>query len=488
MKLYVRQEWVDLKNTIFTNAVDGQRVQVLMGTSGRGNSSFVYYFLCSLLVNEKRLRKSLDSNEPLVAFVEDSDNSIVTNRLLSLAGCTRVNSFGSFPDYFVADVHHDHSQPPSNCRLSLIVGENLGWKALKAISDEGLHMLISPTREEMHCIWLDKGLTREEINFRLDVVGCNPTAVAMNNLRFTFPNIYPGFYQVFQEVWNEVVVVDRSFAGSVLSRRCFDWALGVIMKHESAGKASLENLLREYDRNFDLIHSSTFLCFLVGRLVDSYRNDKQHHNMLNVLFGRSAWGCHPERYRCHEFFLGLFSHHSASASTTKPFHPCWSYREERWIDLQVGDEVDGCSHGLCRDGGRPHLAMFRDIPDISRALLTGKPYLETTSSGLVIDAIIPKTSMVLQVVPYSTSARGVRAGSYDFHRAMDAIRTELGNPDRVILIFVVRECHIAMFKFPSDVPHYVDMYVTVGRALTTEKAETLMQDRPVELKQSCVLL
>jgi hypothetical protein len=73
--------------------------------------------------------------------------------------------------------------------------------------------------------------------------------------------------------------------------------------------------------------------------------------------------------------------------------------------------------------------------------------------------------MVLQM----TVSRSHRAAS----NRMEEIRHQLDNPTHVRMIFVVPEDVILKFSFPSDLPPYVEMYVTIPKAMTLKEARKL---------------
>jgi hypothetical protein len=148
---------------------------------------------------------------------------------------------------------------------------------------------------------------------------------------------------------------------------------------------------------------------------------------------------------CHKFFCGLVS----------ATHPCWSFNEQKWwVDVQLG-------------GGPREKVIFRNIKDISSALIKSKNmrqrYLLPSITNLaLIDSIIPP-SVVLQMT-ISNNHSGASSKVNDIYN-------QLNRPPRLVMVFVVREEVVEKFHFPTHLPSYVTMYVTVAKPMTLAEAQ-----------------
>jgi hypothetical protein len=138
-------------------------------------------------------------------------------------------------------------------------------------------------------------------------------------------------------------------------------------------------------------------------------------------------------------------------------------------------------------GGPRQKVIFRNINSISDALLKSvtvvlRYLLPSITNLALIDSIIPARIPYVLQMTVSEKHRGAtkrmkeirtELGNPETVRRMKEIRTELGNPETVRMIFVVPEDVVAKFTFPTDMPGYVDMYVTVAKIVTLADAKKL---------------
>jgi hypothetical protein len=116
--------------------------------------------------------------------------------------------------------------------------------------------------------------------------------------------------------------------------------------------------------------------------------------------------------------------------------------------------------------------IFRNIDSISTVLaesveVQNRYLLPSISNLALIDSIIPGNIPCVFQMTVSQSHRGAINRMNEIHR-------ELGSPEKVKMIFVVPEDVIANFTFPSDMPQYVEMYITVAKPLTPSHARKLI--------------
>jgi hypothetical protein len=115
--------------------------------------------------------------------------------------------------------------------------------------------------------------------------------------------------------------------------------------------------------------------------------------------------------------------------------------------------------------------IFRNINSISNAMLKSvtvplRYLLPSITNLALIDSIIPASIPYVLQMTVSEKHRGAT-------NRMADIRTQLGEPDTVRMIFVVPEDVVAKFTFPTDMPEYVEMYVTVAKVVTFADAKKL---------------
>ena len=232
----------------------------------------------------------------------------------------------------------------------------------------------------------------------------------------------------------------------------FNWVKCIVMKSidkavtSDQTKINMSSMFREDVVEGDCLISvftSTFMCFLAGRIRDKFTYDTLGY--LTLLFGRSGVGnCHE--YDSHNFFCALIS-------TT---HPCWCSTTKQWVNVQLG-------------AGPRQKVIFRNINSIADALQNSESdarrYLLPSIPNLaLIDSIIPNNIVFQMTV--SDKHRGAT-------RRMAKIHEELGKPKTVSMVFVVPEDVVAKFTFPADMPLYVKMYVTVAKDMNLSDAKML---------------
>lgn len=454
LTLLVRQEWMDLKNLILTERPDKHHKTIfLRGTSGRGKSSFVYYLMYCILIAAKRSKKRKAEQEsiPLIGFVTNKRNDMIVSQLLTPSGVKAVTSIPTSVYYYISDIKGDENRTNLAQRFTMVVASDDAGKTefRKRIKEAGkdsnsgyTYAMTSPTRDQMHSMF-EKILTADEIDFRLDVVGCNPRDLGMN------PDPYKRnaeLERLVGETCEEVLGCTSSDADP----SHYNWVMGVVMQSiDSAtineSKIAVNSLFREdvFEGNRLIsVFTSTFMCFLAGKIRDKFKTDTM--GFLTMIFGRCGVGnCHE--YDAHNFFCGL------AAAT----HPCWSWRTKRWEEVPLG-------------GGPRTKVIFRNIKGISGALdksasIPQRYLLPSITNLALIDSIIPP-NVVLQMT-ISETYRGAASKAVD-------ISKQLNNPQPLLMIFVVPEEVVAKFKFPTDLPN-VDMYVTVAKPVTLADAQTM---------------
>ena len=178
LTLLIRQEWIDLKNEILSERQDKHHKTIfLSGTAGRGKSSFVYYLMYCILMRAKESKKRKSEEELLIGFVKNASNK--ENILLTVNGATVGASIPHSVYYYIADIKEDEDRVDlAQCFTMVVASDDAGKKEfrkrVKEAGDSGYgYAMLSPTREQMHLIFKNI-LTADEIDFRLDVVGCNP--------------------------------------------------------------------------------------------------------------------------------------------------------------------------------------------------------------------------------------------------------------------------------------------------------------------------
>jgi hypothetical protein len=478
LNLLVRQEWIKLKNIILSGSEVAHKLLFLRGIAGRGKSSFVYYLMYCILINAKGSKKrKIENNEhalpvcltnPCILYQRnksDESNEVVRFTLV-LDGHSVVPSRPKGTHYFIADMPEGDITRTAlgECLTMAVSSDDAGKNEfVKRVLDFGgkVYVMPSPTLEEMFSIYQSlvisggaRIMSDEEIQFRFDVVGGNPRIFnASSDSSIEDDDEY---CPLIDEACNDVLL------NTTPTR--INWVKFVVMTYIKRAKdgngavgTTANSLFRHYEvtevtsttRTYRLTFASTFMRFLAGKIRDKFTTDSQ--GFLTMLFGRSGVGnCHE--YDAHNFFCGL----------TSANHPCWKLKDKKWVELPLG-------------GGHRQKVIFRNINSISTALgisarVVLRYLLPSISNLALIDSIIP-------AIPPAVIPDVLQMTVSDKHRGatsrMAEIRNELGNPATVRMIFVVPESVIAKFNFPTDMPEYVEMYVTVAKAVTLAEAKKL---------------
>jgi hypothetical protein len=298
LNLLVRQEWIDLKNTILTERSDKHHKTIfLRGTSGRGKSSFVYYLMYCILSAAKRSKKrkrkaELDLGEqPLVGYVRNKPGELIVHFLLTLKGVKSVAIIPISVCFYIADTKEDVNQTnlAKYCTMAVASDDAGKFEFLKRIDeadkDNGsgyTYAMTSPTREQMHFIFGNDGqMSPEEIDFRLDVVGCNPRAFAVKYRQF---KLYPEYETLIEESCSDVLPEANT--------EQLNWVKYLIMKSidkamtSDQSKVNMSSLFREDVIDGDhwiSVYTSTFMCFLAGKIRDKFAAETT--TILTQLFG-----------------------------------------------------------------------------------------------------------------------------------------------------------------------------------------------------------
>lgn len=453
LTLLVRQEWINLKNALI-DTDNNHKTIFLRGVSGRGKSSFVYYLMYCILIAAKgsKKRKAEQENEPdeepdVVGYVRNEGFAEV-KFLLRVSGIKNVDSIPISVYYYIADIKGDVNSTNLAQRLTMAVAsDDVGKTEFRKRVKENhgkTYAMPSPTREQMHSIFKE-ALSTVEIDFRLDVVGCNPRELGTVSDE-TYKN-NEDFDKLVRDTCAEILGCEETDTNP----SHFKWVMGVVMQSiETAivgeNKITMTSLFRDdiqVDNKLISVFTSTFMCFLAGRIRDKFAANTT--SVLTNLFGRSGIGnCHE--YDAHNFFCEL----------TTANHPCWKSVDNKWVELPLG-------------GGRRQKVIFRNINSISSALMNSatheRPYLLPSIQNLaLIDSIIPADINMLLQMTVSEKHRGAT-------NRMADIYIELGNPEIVRMVFVVPEDVFAKFTFPTDMPEYVEMYVTVAKIMTLADAK-----------------
>ncbi len=133
--------------------------------------------LCTALMRAKESKKRKSEEELLIGFVKNASNK--ENILLTVNGATVGASIPHSVYYYIADIKEDEDRVDlAQCFTMVVASDDAGKKEfrkrVKEAGDSGYgYAMLSPTREQMHLIFKNI-LTADEIDFRLDVVGCNP--------------------------------------------------------------------------------------------------------------------------------------------------------------------------------------------------------------------------------------------------------------------------------------------------------------------------
>jgi hypothetical protein len=477
--LLIRREWFELKNIILTERLDKQHKTIfLRGTAGRGKTSFVFYLMyCMLYAAKNKAKKEESSNtstsrkrkleddDCVIGYVKNIDNKEV-NLVLTLDNkYITVDSISeNSVCYYIADVRDDKTRMIVGQHFTMVVSSDdaskkaFGNKVMEAggVNNSGyVYGMPSPTREQLIKIFAKNPEELPEVEFHLDVVGCNPRALAVSsdNIGPIYKPEYSGVVQAIESLCSELLKCGNDEVGT----RRIRWVTVVVLWFlHRATAVTATSLFKEYEItnnfvDFDQVFSSTFMCFLAGKIDDMLRGKRD--NILKMFFGCSGVGNSFE-YDSHNFFAGL----------TSPGHPCCR-STGKWELLQLG-------------GTSPRTkVIFRNINSIAAKIDEskdfGRRYLMPSVCNLaLIDSVIPDNTVLQMTISKKDS------GAID---RMNAIRQELGNPTAVIMIFVVPVDTVQDFSFPVEFAQpeyqYVHMYVTAPKIMTIGEARILRQDK-----------
>ena len=247
-------------------------------------------------------KRKVDQNiQPIIGFVKEGGDSF----LLYTNEYSIVLNIPTSAYYHISDVKCDIPQTYLAQRFTMAVAsDDFGKKEFgKRLSEAGcngkIFVMTSPTREQMHLIFEDR-FSPEEIDFRLDVVGCNPRALSLDLCGYTPDS---SVFLALEETCVEVLGISKT-------DERFEWVTSVVMcaievaKYEDK-KITLNNLFREtcvHGRQWPSFYTSTFMSFLAGKIRDKFRADTM--GFLMMLFGRCGIGsCHE--CDSHIFFVAL---------------------------------------------------------------------------------------------------------------------------------------------------------------------------------------
>lgn len=462
--LLVREEWNHLKNEILSPSQNNRPKTVhLKGSTGRGKSSFVYYLIFCMLLQAKAIQsKASQANPPKkrkvtsTSLVASADFSIgyvcngisdeLVKFVINLSGYEKVAALPTV-DCLIADIKGDVASTDEAKLITMAVSaDDLGKIEFNKRVDEDngdMYCMPSPTVDQMKQIFLhldEDPLSEREIEFRLNVVGCNPRLLGSACTTVTCSGPFEYVDALVSETYDEIL---RSSDDPAQSAAHLEWIKFIVKSAVEIAYANksersqieVSSVFLEYveDGDWRLEYCSTFMCFLAGKIRDKLKGDTLKH--LEDIFGRCGIGNYHE-YDSHVFFSGLQSSH----------YPCWSCESQQWEDVELGGFGDGSRQCV----------MFHNIKDISSALKKSasinKRYLLPLVSNLaLIDSIIP-SNVILQM---TISMKHTGA----LNRITD-IRKQLNMPATMVMIFVVPVAmNVKEFHFPK-LPKYVRMFVT----------------------------
>jgi len=293
INLLVRQEWIEMKDALLAGTEENlHRTIFLRGTSGRGKTSFVYYLMYCILISAKKTKAELESDphafveskkrkaeqesDLLIGYVCDEGSS-VAKFLLTLSHVKRVASIPSRVHYYIADTDSDENRTNLAKYFMMVVdsddsrGKTEFRKRLQEANGETF-LIPPPTREQMHLMFA--GIhSSDEIDFRLDVVGCNPRllrARCCNNFRHNFE---------LEQVIKNTCVEILGYTETDVDPTRFNWVMSIVMQAIEAAisgenKSSVTSLFREDIREdsglLTVRFTSTFMCFLAGKFRDKF--------------------------------------------------------------------------------------------------------------------------------------------------------------------------------------------------------------------------
>lgn len=484
--LLVRKDWIDLKKELLFGK-NKKKIALLRGKAGRGKSSFVAYFMFSVLLEaklnkgkpdaelllenlaegghqSKRRRISMEKDDerlkrlrdPVITFVTHGDSDSVIVRL-SLDGAVVCPSAPYGSHYYINDYISGGNAKYLGSYLTMGVTSQEKQKERfeKNLAEEcgTKHMMLSPSVEELRLMFDD--LDGQDLDHRIEVVGNNPRLLEeMGGPEDLI--VDDELYDVVEEAARESLGEEHPYYGWAVAK-----VVSVLRAERKCGSSgstmTLSSMFLDFIPSniglvlkghcFEEVSSSRFMAFVHGKLIAHFKSSTDE--TLKALFGSSGIGqCHE--YDCHQFLLRM---------TAGQSHLCWSASTEQWMPVTLGPITDTPHQ-------RRKIVPVRTIEDIKK--LGHNDYgLPSICNYPLIDSVL-KPSITTQMT-ISKRHRGAIGKLNQIKRSM-----ELEN-EQIKMIFFATENSAGAFVFPStsDLP-YTDMYVTVPVfGLSAEKANEL---------------
>jgi hypothetical protein len=201
--------------------------------------------------------------------------------------------------YYIADVRDDETRMIVGQRFTMVVSSDdagkkaFGNKVMEAggVKESGyrgysgyVYGMPSPTREQLIKIFVKNPEQLPEVEFRLEVVGCNPRALKLSeNIGPIRKPEYSGVVQAIESLCSELLKCGNDEVGT----RRIRWVTVVVLwflhratdSTPSATAVTATSLFKEYEItnnfvDFDHVFSSTFMCFLAGKIDDMCRGKR----------------------------------------------------------------------------------------------------------------------------------------------------------------------------------------------------------------------
>jgi hypothetical protein len=232
-----------------------------------------------ILINAKisKKRKAEAGSELLIGCVKNGSDNNTVKYLLTVDGIQTVASIPNSVYYYIADIIGD--VPRTNlaqCFTMVVASDDAGKtefrKRVKEARKSGYtYVMVSPTREQMHLMFQHL-LATDEIDFRLDVVGCNPRELGNE---FDTYQLNHEFDELVKETCADILGCSETDA----DKSRFNWAMGVVMQAiytatVEDSKITMSSMFREdivEERQVISVFTSTFMCFLAGKIRDKFQ-------------------------------------------------------------------------------------------------------------------------------------------------------------------------------------------------------------------------
>lgn len=345
--MLIRENWVRLREFFLS----GEQVKAVLleGKSGRGKTLFSKYFIFHILLEAKRLSASgtdlTSIPEHLIAprILHVGENGMIHH--LTVNGVEILSSTDCYqqPHYYISDNVDILVGAFLGSHLTLAFGDKIR-EYDKRISEVGgiVAYMQSLSFDEMRQVFIRKGVSEEEIQFKFDVVGGNPRRFA--NVSESVDPSSEGYAQV-----EEVVEIMFPKASSHLKQ----WAINLVSKTliraiGGKGTSVTDNcsLFRDYIVLGDCcaghreVFATTFLGMVASALIAKC-DDKLSKVSLSQLLGVYSTDYYFE-YTAHLSFL-----------KAKP-------RDEHFYFSSSGD------HTYLRLGG--HVKLICNVPSVGNCL------------------------------------------------------------------------------------------------------------------------